>query len=274
MSSTLTSSKARSQDANCPVLELSDVAMAFGAGGPEAEVIRRVHLNIARRSFVTLFGKSGCGKSTLLNIAAGLLKPTHGTVRFDGQPLNSVNQAVGYMTQEDTLLPWRSVRKNIELPLRLRGYNRADMRERVDNYLDLLNLSHAAHRFPGQLSGGMRRRALVARSLIYEPTVLLMDEPFAAIDSSLREDLHAELRRAVEELDQTVLFVTHDIPEAVLLSDRILVFGAAAGSVTELKKEMTMPFGSSRDLSAIRKSEEFSELQRELRLELDRANGE
>lgn len=253
-----------------PLLELKNIRMGFGAGGPD--IIADINLKIEQQSFVTLFGKSGCGKSTLLNISAGLLKPRSGTVQFNGRELNGVNIGVGYITQEDTLLPWRTVRKNIEVPLKLRKVPRAEIRDRVDAMLDLLNLRPSANKYPAQLSGGMRRRALIARSMIYQPSVLLLDEPFGGIDASLREGLHDGLRRAVEKSKQTVMFVTHDISEATLLSDRVLVFGSRRGEPTRIKNEIEIPFGRSRDLSAIRSSPEFLQLQYRMRLELDNAN--
>ncbi|MQA01483.1 MAG: ATP-binding cassette domain-containing protein [Streptosporangiales bacterium] len=249
------------------VIELDDVAMAYGDS--DTPVIAGVDLRVERGEFVTLFGRSGCGKSTLLNIVAGLLPPTKGEVRFRGSRVEGVNTQVSYLTQEDTLLPWRSTRKNIELPLRLRGYPKTELRPRVDEYLELLNLREAADKYPAQLSGGMRRRTLIARSMVYEPSVLLMDEPFGAIDASLREELHEELRHAVEQLDLTVVFVSHDIAEAALLSDRVVVFRTSETAPTRLSSELEIPFGRPRDLAEIRLSTQYVELQRRLRMELD-----
>lgn len=267
MTQPLAERRARQPAEGGPVIELDAVAVAYAADDPP--VIADVGFQVERGEFVTLFGRSGCGKSTLLNVIAGLLRTSQGEVRFRGEPVAGVNTEVSYLTQEDTLLPWRSTRKNIELPLRLRGFPKAELRDRVDTYLSLLNLGAAADKYPAQLSGGMRRRALVARSMVYEPSVLLMDEPFGAIDASLREELHEELRGAVEQLGLTVVFVSHDIAEAALLSDRVLLFRTRPGLPTVLATEIEIPFGNPRDLKEIRLSTTYVELQRSLRAELD-----
>ncbi|GAA2536120.1 ABC transporter ATP-binding protein [Pseudonocardia hydrocarbonoxydans] len=243
---------------------LDGVSVRFG----DTEVLAPTSIQVREREFVTLFGPSGCGKSTLLNIVAGLLVPSSGQVRFDGKAISGINTRIGYMTQDDTLLPWRTVRANVAMPLRMRGVPRPEIADRVQTYLRLLDLEHAADRYPAQLSGGMKRRALLARSMIYEPRMLLMDEPFAAVDARLREGLHDEVRRAVEQADQTVLFVTHDVAEAALLSDRVLVLGHRPGRVVA---ELTMPFGANRDLRRLRLSEEYLAAQLAVRRALDTA---
>ena len=252
------------ENSRSTLVSLDEVTVDFGPN----EIIAPTSIEVREREFVTLFGPSGCGKSTLLNMVAGLLKPTTGTARFDGVPVAGINTDIGYMTQDDTLLPWRTLRTNVAMPLRMRHVAKAEIRERVDFYLDLLDLRHAADRFPSQLSGGMKRRALLARSMIYEPRMLLMDEPFAAVDARLREDLHVEVRKAVEKSRQTVLFVTHDVAEAVLLSDRVLVLNGRPATVVANK---TMPFGGQRDLTRLRLSEEYASAQREVRALLDGA---
>lgn len=241
------------------VFDVQGAAIGFG----ERDVIlRHVNLQVRSGEFVTLLGPSGCGKTTILNMAAGLLTPSAGVVEFDGRPIAGVNTSVGYMTQDDTLLPWRSVAVNIGLPLRLRNVPRDEIRERVDRYLKILDLEHAANLFPGQLSGGMRRRALLARSMIYEPTLLLMDEPFAALDAQMRQQMHVELRDTVLRLSQTVLFVTHDIAEAAALSDRVLVVGG--GPPGSIVAEYKIPFRRDRDLANLRFEEDFARVEREL----------
>lgn len=244
------------------LVSLDGVTVRFG----DTDVIAPTDVAVHEREFVTLFGPSGCGKSTLLNMVAGLLRPTTGHAYFDGQPVAGINTHIGYMTQDDTLLPWRTLRTNVAMPLRMRGVAKAEIAERVDFYLELLDLRHAADRYPAQLSGGMKRRGLLARSMIYEPQMLLMDEPFAAVDARLREDLHVEVRRAVEKSQQTVLFVTHDVAEAVLLSDRVLVLDGRPATVVA---ELDMPFGDQRDLDALRLSEEYMSKQLEVRSVLD-----
>lgn len=244
------------------IVDLKDITLSFG----DSQVLAPTNLQVRRGEFVTLYGPSGCGKSTLLNITAGLLKADSGRAEFDGGPIDGVNKSVGYMTQDDTLLPWQTLRKNVELPLRIRKTPKTAIEERLQRYLDLLDLTHAADRYPSQLSGGMKRRALLARSMIYEPEMLLMDEPFAAVDATLRDDLHVELRKTIDTTNLTVLFVTHDVTEAVLLSDRVLVLG---GRPSTIVGEYHIPFGHNRDLAAIRDSSELAQLQSRIRATLD-----
>lgn len=246
-------------DRDSPLVVVDRVAVAYGEG---PLILEDASLEIGRGEFLTLLGPSGCGKSTILNMTAGLLKPRSGSLTFDGEEVTDVNTNVGYMTQEDTLLPWRTVHANIAMPLRIRGVPRAQANEAIQKYLKLLDLEHAANMYPVELSGGMRRRALLARSMIYDPKILLMDEPFAALDAQMRQRMHAELRRAVRAINQTVLFVTHDIAEAALLSDRVLIVGGGPpGSIIE---EFRMPFGDDRDIDELPFTNEFSEVERAL----------
>jgi ABC-type nitrate/sulfonate/bicarbonate transport system, ATPase component len=249
-----------------PIFEVRDLAIGFG---DREDILRNVSMEVAKGEFVVLLGPSGCGKTTLLNLAAGLLTPRSGYVRFAGQEIKGVNTNVGYMTQEDTLLPWQSVQANVALPLKLRRVPKAEIAARVRRYLDLLDLTHAANLFPSQLSGGMRRRALLARSMIYEPMLLLMDEPFAALDAQMRHQLHRELLSTVKRLGQTVMFVTHDISEAAKLADRVLIIGGGPpGGIVE---EIRVPFGDDRDLDTLRFSEEYARVERQLNEGLIRA---
>jgi NitT/TauT family transport system ATP-binding protein len=220
------------------------------------------NMHIGKGEFVALLGPSGCGKSTLLNLAAGLLAPLDGEVDFDGRPLHGLNRDVGYMTQGDTLLPWMSVAKNILLPLELRGVPKADRQQKLERALALVNLTEARDKFPSELSGGMKRRALLARSIIYEPPMLLMDEPFGALDAQLRETMHQELLDTVNRMGEGVLFVTHDIAESILLADRILVLGHRPLRVLE---EVRLDYGKDRDLNEIRSTDEYVRLEQHLR---------
>ena len=228
----------------------------------EAELLQGFDLHVDRGEFVALLGPSGCGKSTLMNLAAGLLKPLNGHVDFDGHPLEGLNRAVGYMTQGDTLLPWATVAKNITLPLELRNVPRAEREKKLDLAVRLVNLTEAQNKYPSELSGGMKRRALLARSIIYDPAMLLMDEPFGALDAQLREAMHQELLNTVARTGQSVLFVTHDISEAVLLADRVLVLG---GLPLRIMEEIRIQFGKNRKLSEIRTSTEYAELEKHVR---------
>lgn len=251
-----------------PIFSVRNLGIGFG---DRPDVLADATMDVVRGEFVSLLGPSGCGKTTILNLAAGLLTPRRGEVSFDGREISGVNTAVGYMTQDDTLLPWRTVASNIGLPLRMRKVPAEEVRAKVRSYLELLDLSHAANLFPGQLSGGMRRRALLARSMIYEPTLLLMDEPFAALDAQMRHQMHVELRRTVKSLGQTVLFVTHDLNEAAILSDRVLVVGG--GPPGRIIAEVAVPFGDDRDLESLPFDDEFLALERTLHSTLATARG-
>ena len=241
---------------------LLDIKGAHFGFSHEEPILAGFDLGIDRGEFVALLGPSGCGKSTLLNIAAGLLKPLSGTVTFDGRHLTGINRDVGYMTQGDTLLPWLTVEKNVMLPLELRGVPAEQRRRKLASALQLVNLTQAAKKFPSELSGGMKRRALLARSLIYDPPMILMDEPFAALDAQLRETMHAELLATVRRVGSSVMFVTHDISESIFLADRILVLGKRPLVVVE---EIRLPFGKSRNLDQVRVSKEFAELEGRIR---------
>jgi NitT/TauT family transport system ATP-binding protein len=245
------------------IFEVEDFAIGFGEG---EDILRDVNMHVTAGEFVVLLGPSGCGKTTLMNVAAGLLDPRHGRAEFDGERIKGVNRDVGYMTQDDTLLPWMTVRANVGLPLKLRGVGTSEIKERVDRYLSILDLSHAADLWPSQLSGGMRRRALLARSVIYEPKLLLMDEPFAALDAQMRHQMHIEVRSTVKRLNQTVMFITHDIAEAAKLADRVLIFGG--GRPGGINGEFVAPYGDDRDLDRLRFTDEFARFERQLDDEL------
>lgn len=253
-----------------PLLRFENVSFGYNED-TDASVIRDVSFDVNRREFACLLGRSGCGKSTLMNVAAGLIKPWSGKVEFDGAPLVSVNTEVGYMTQGDTLFPWRTVEQNLRMPWELgvrRSAAPADLSARVQKYLAMTSLSHAARQYPAELSGGMKRRALLARSLIYEPKMLLMDEPFAALDAQMRAMLHQELLQMVRRMDQSVLFITHDINEAILLSDRVITLAGSPSRVVEVTE---IPFGRERNVQEIATRPEYSALIEYLWGTLDKA---
>lgn len=248
------------------LLELRDIDFGFHS---EAPILDGFDLNVDAGEFVALLGPSGCGKSTLLNLAAGLLHPLDGEIDFAGAALHGLNRNVGYMTQGDTLLPWMTVTKNIALPLELRRFPRSERKDKIERALHLVNLYEARDKYPSELSGGMKRRALLARSIIYDPPMLLMDEPFAALDAQLRETMHQELLDTVNRVGESVLFVTHDISEAVLLADRVLVLG---GRPLKVLEEVKVPWGKERDLHIVRGSKEYVEMEARLRGLLRTAN--
>ena len=193
-----------------------------------------INLNIAPRSFTTLIGPSGCGKSTLLRLIAGLIEPTEGSVTVNGKTANQARQDrdYGMAFQTASLFDWRTVRKNIELPLELLGWSRAERRKRTEEMLELVQLPEFANSYPRELSGGMQQRVAIARALAFRPALLLMDEPFGALDEMTREHMQTELLRMWQETGTTVVFITHSISEAVFLSTQVCVMSPRPGQIT------------------------------------------
>jgi NitT/TauT family transport system ATP-binding protein len=251
-----------------PLLRIEDVAVRFTG---DRDVLAQTSLDIRPGEFVVLLGPSGCGKSTLLNLTAGTLRPRQGRIVFDGKPVTSINRNVGYVTQEDTMLPWLTLAGNVGLPLRMRHVQRSQVRDKVMMLLRSFGLDHAAQLHPAQLSGGMKKRGLLARALIYEPRLLLMDEPFAALDAQMRTQLQAELLRVVESTGVAVLFVTHDIEEAALLADRVVVIGGSPGHIID---DIAISLGSERDPEALRFDDTFRSIAKTIQASLIRAKGE
>jgi NitT/TauT family transport system ATP-binding protein len=219
-----------------PVIELAAVTKRFEMRGVSAEALGEVQLKVPAEHFIALVGPSGCGKSTVLNMVAGLVEPTTGVVLYDGASVGRPNRRVGYMTQKDTLLPWRTIADNIGVPLELacRAMPKAERSHRVARIMELVGLSGFERHYPGELSGGMRRRAALARMLIYEPETLLLDEPFGALDAQLKLVMQQELARLTQTRKMTVLFVTHDLPEAIALADEVAVFTKRPGRIRTL----------------------------------------
>ena len=197
-------------------------------------VVDDLSLEVRRGEIVTLLGPSGCGKSTLLNMTAGLMRPTSGCVRYGGREVSGINRRVGYMTQQDHLLPWRTVAGNVSIPLEIRGVDRKTREARVDELLALVGLTGFGAQYPAKISGGMRKRAALARLLAATPETILMDEPFGALDAQMRINLQGELLRLSGQMGTTVLFVTHDVDEAVALADRCVVLGPRPTSVRRI----------------------------------------
>jgi NitT/TauT family transport system ATP-binding protein len=206
-----------------------------GAKGATVTALTSIDLTVHDGEFVSLIGPSGCGKSTLLRLIADLDEPTAGDIRVFGRTAKQarVDQAYGIAFQQAGLLPWRTVAANIELPLQLHGVGAAERRSRVAELLDLVGLTDFARNYPDQLSGGMQQRVAIARSLAEQPRLLLMDEPFGALDEMTRERMQTELLRIRAETGAAVVFVTHSIPEAVYLSDRVVVMSPRPGRITD-----------------------------------------
>ncbi|XVV10206.1 ABC transporter ATP-binding protein [Actinoplanes sp. CA-131856] len=223
----------------------------------EFVALKEVDLEIESGSFVCFIGPSGCGKTTLLNMSAGLLPASGGSIHFRGEKLKKVNTSVGFITQHDNLLPWRTVEKNIGIALEIQKMPRKERRRRVAEVIDLVGLTGFAQRFPSQLSGGMQKRASLARGLVYEPSTLLMDEPFGALDAQLRLNMQNELLRIWERDRKTIIFVTHDLDEAILLADKIVVFGTRPGRVVHVED---IPLARPRDLAELRLDPAYGEI--------------
>ncbi|MBL8700305.1 MAG: ABC transporter ATP-binding protein [Alphaproteobacteria bacterium] len=230
-------------------IELAGIAKRFVARGRVVEALAEASLTVARGEFVALIGPSGCGKSTLLNMVAGLMRPSAGSVRYAGRAVSDVNRDVGYMTQADALLPWRTAEANVMLPLLLRGVGRQAARDRAREQLARVGLAGFADAYPRELSGGMRKRAALAQLLVYEPETLLLDEPFGALDAQLKLVLAQELAQLHARTAKTVLFVTHDLGEAIALADRVVVFTGRPG---RLKRMETIELPRPRDMFRVR----------------------
>lgn len=218
-----------------PAIEFIGVGKRFAARGGSREVLaaRDVSFSIAQGEVVSIIGPSGCGKSTLLNIGSGLARTSAGSVKVAGQLVEGPNDHVAFMLQKDLLMPWRTISQNIEFGLELRRVGAAERRSVSDRLLEKCHLHGFGAHYPNQLSGGMRQRAALARTLAVDPLVLLMDEPFSALDAQTKMILQQDLAQTVAAEGKTVLFITHDLAEAVALSDRILVMSERPGTIIE-----------------------------------------
>jgi NitT/TauT family transport system ATP-binding protein len=226
------------------VIALKSVTKGFDQrDGTRLVVLDDIDLDIPAGEIVALLGESGCGKSTLLNIVAGLCAPDRGAVYRDGVPSNDFRdwRAMTYMFQDDRLLPWRTAARNVAIGLEAAGVPRAERRARVRETLDLVGLSRFADLYPHELSGGMRSRVALARSIVTRPSILLMDEPFSKLDPTIRARMHDELLRITAPRAMTVVFVTHDVEEAVVLANRVVVMQSRPGRIRETWP-ITLPY--------------------------------
>jgi len=214
-----------------PAIEFRDVGHVFANRGTQFVALHDVNLSVQPGEFLSVVGPSGCGKSTLLTLVAGMREPSHGQVEIFGKRVRGVSSDVGFAFQRDALLPWKSALDNVALPLRIRGVRRSEAKERAAAWLDRVGLADVHDRYPHQLSGGMRKRVAIAVALVYEPRILLMDEPFSALDVQTRNLMENDLLKLWTETGQTVLFITHDLEEAIALSDRVAVFSASPGTI-------------------------------------------
>jgi NitT/TauT family transport system ATP-binding protein len=245
------------------VIDVRNLSLTFETGDGPVKALSGVDLKIARGEFVSFIGPSGCGKTTLLRTVADLEQPTGGSIQVNGMSPSEarVKRAYGYVFQAPALYPWRTVARNIALPLEIMGVPRDERAARVKKGLDLVNLSGFGNKFPWQLSGGMQQRASIARALSFDPELLLMDEPFGALDEIVRDMLNQQLLRLWDKTRKTVLFVTHSIPEAVFLSSRIVVMSPRPGRIHDI---IETGFPRQRPLD-IRETPEFLEIANRVR---------
>jgi NitT/TauT family transport system ATP-binding protein len=247
------------------VIEIRGLGLAYQRDGQTTQVLQNLDLTIRRGEFLAIVGESGVGKSTLLRVLIGLAQPSAGTFQIDAAP--GKNSPLALVFQDSRLLPWRRVAANVGFGLEWSGVSRAERQRRSQAMLDLVGLGELGQRWPHQLSGGQRQRVSLARALAVEPDVLLMDEPFSALDSFTREGLQDELLRIRERTGRTVIFVTHDIDEAVYLADRVIVLGGRpAGITAELTVDVPLP--------RTRRDPRLADAARRLRAELSRDSSE
>ncbi|SJZ74102.1 NitT/TauT family transport system ATP-binding protein [Enhydrobacter aerosaccus] len=217
-------------------IDVRDLSLTFQTTDAPVVALTNVNLQIKAGEFISLIGPSGCGKTTLMRVMADLEHPTSGSITVNGLSPEQARlaRAYGYVFQAPALYPWRSVRRNLMLPLEIMGVPRAERDSRAARYLEMVGLKDFANKFPWQLSGGMQQRVSIARALSFEPKLLLMDEPFGALDEITRDHLNEQLLRLWEQTQKTVIFVTHSIPEAVFLSSRIVVMSPRPGRILEV----------------------------------------
>lgn len=241
-----------------PMVSIDSVTMSFGA----YVAVQDVNLSVADGEFLAIVGPTGCGKSTILNAIAGLLKPSSGTVTIDGQPVRGVQNDIGYLFQQDALLPWKTALENVELGPMFKGTGAAERREQSMKWLAKVGLKGFEHRYPHQLSGGQRKRVQMAQALITGPKVILMDEPFSALDIHTRHLMQNELLRLWQEERRAVVMITHDLEEAIALGDRVVVL--AAGPRSRVIDSFPVDLERPRDVAEIKLDPRFMDLYRNI----------
>jgi len=246
---------------SAPALALAEVSCTFVSKddpGQRYTAVRDVTLTVGAGEFVSVVGPTGCGKSTLLNVGAGLLQPSTGTVQVFGQPLNGINTRAGYMFQTDSLMPWRTARENVMAGLEFRGTALPEARDQAEAWLKRVGLGGFGDRYPHQLSGGMRKRTSLAQTLALDPDIILMDEPFSALDIQTRQLMENEVLDLWAQKKKAVLFITHDLDEAIAMSDRVVVL--SAGPASHPIGEFVIDLARPRDVAEVRATPRFIEL--------------
>lgn len=244
-----------------PALSLDKITCTFVSRDNKNEkytALRDASLHIAPGEFVSVVGPTGCGKSTLLNVGAGLLEPSAGSVKVFGQSLRGINHRAGYMFQGEALMPWRSALENVMAGLEFANVPKEQARARAMDWLQRVGLSHAVNKYPHQMSGGMRKRAMLAQTMIRDPDIILMDEPFSALDIQTRQLMENEVLEIWMSQRKAVLFITHDLDEAIAMSDRVVILSAGPGThiIGEFKIDLPRP----RDVAEVRSHPRFAEL--------------
>jgi NitT/TauT family transport system ATP-binding protein len=247
-------------------VDAKSVSLTFETSDGQVEALSKIDLQINAGDFVSFIGPSGCGKTTLLRVIADLEQPTEGTVLVNGVTPEEarLGRHYGYIFQAPALYPWRTIERNVMLPLEIMGFSADERKRRAERYLKLVNLAGFERKFPWQLSGGMQQRASIARALTFEPALLLMDEPFGALDEIVRDHLNEQLLRLWNQTGKTVVFVTHSIPEAVFLSTRIVVMSPRPGRIIDV---IRCDFPRDRTLE-IRETPEFLKIAQRVRMDL------
>lgn len=241
-----------------PALTLEGVACTFVSKddpGQRYTAVQDIALTVGAGEFVSVVGPTGCGKSTLLNVAAGLLQPSTGSVHVFGQPLAGINTRAGYMFQAESLMPWRTAQANVMAGLEFRGVAAADARAQADEWLRRVGLGGFGDRYPHQLSGGMRKRTSLAQTLALDPDIILMDEPFSALDIQTRQLMENEVLELWARKKKAVLFITHDLDEAIAMSDRVVIM--SAGPAARLIGEFTIDIPRPRDVAEVKMTPRF-----------------
>jgi NitT/TauT family transport system ATP-binding protein len=244
-----------------PALAFEQITCTFSGERPYT-VLQEVSFEVAPGEFVAVVGPTGCGKSTLLNLAAGLLPPSAGTVRVEGKPLRGINRRAGYMFQAECLMPWRNAADNVAAGLQFRGIDRGECLRRADEWLSRVGLDGFASRYPHQLSGGMRKRVALAQMLILDPHLILMDEPFSALDVQTRQLMENEVLDLWSRNRKSVLFITHDLEEAIALADRVIVLSAAPATRPIGQFGINLP--RPRDVAEVRLTKSFLEIHQQI----------
>ncbi|MFN0301864.1 MAG: ABC transporter ATP-binding protein [Burkholderiales bacterium] len=248
------------------MLHIRAVAKRFVSRGARITALERIDLDVQKGEFLTIVGPSGCGKSTLLNIVAGLMPASEGEVTFNGIRIAGVDRRIGYITQSDNLFPWRTLRDNVAFPLEIAGMASVERYRRADAWIERVGLKGFETAYPHELSGGMRQRGNIIRTLVYEPEVLLMDEPFGPLDAQTRIVLQDQLLKLWETSRATVIFITHDLTEAIGLADRVLLMSARPGRMV---RDDRISIPRPRDIFHIHDDSEFRRLYDEIWKELE-----